>query len=49
MHELIFKHQAVSYLEKIYEFTFLTWGFVQAEKCQDELFAEMQSLLSYID
>jgi len=49
MHKLILKPEAISDLEKIYEYTFWNWGIVQAEKYQDELFIGMQSLLNHIE
>lgn len=33
--------KAINDLEEIYEFTFMSWGIVQAEKYQDELFSMM--------
>ena len=45
MFKLLIKPEAEKDLEKIYEYTFLTWGFEQAEQYQDDLFHGMQLLL----
>ncbi len=46
MRKLLLRPEALNDLEKIYEFTFYTWGQNQAEKYQDELFDSMNSILS---
>jgi len=45
MLKLLIKPEAEKDLEKIYEYTYLTWGLEQAEKYQDDLFHGMQLLL----
>ena len=45
MLNLLIKPEAEKDLEKIYEYTFITWGFEQAEQYQDDLFHGMQLLL----
>ncbi len=45
MVKLLIKPEAEKDLEKIYEYTFLTWGLEQAEQYQDDIFHGMQLLL----
>jgi toxin ParE1/3/4 len=45
MLKLLIKPVAEKDLEKIFEYTYLTWGFEQAEEYQDDLFHGMQLLL----
>jgi len=45
MHKLLLKPEAINDLESIYQFSFDTWGRVQAEKYQDELFDLMNNIL----
>jgi toxin ParE1/3/4 len=49
MLKLQIKPEAERDLEKIYEYTLLSWGIQQAEKYQDELFHGMQLLLEQND
>lgn len=46
MLDLLLRPQAENDLEEIFEYTYHTWGIVQAQKYQDELFESMKSILS---
>jgi toxin ParE1/3/4 len=45
MLKLFLSPRATEDLEEIYEYTFRTWGFSQAEKYQDLLFESMYTIL----
>ena len=49
MLKLLIKPEALKDLEKIYEFTFDTWGIDQADKYQNELFHGMNLLQENIE